>query len=1192
MADDTTTSDDRTNIPRVKMNDPFDDKPDFNMGGVMSSPFGRANSTPQANPALRIKRSHSDALGVLKEEHGRESKSRRTSPTDTPSEDKKKKPYNMDKNGFIDLVSDDEEDQSAIDRFVKGQRMLEKRAEREKRDRKMAEQLQRQSGNGSSSSNASKPPAPSAFARMMGVRSGSQAQNSQPASADTPATGPAAIVLGDSDDSELEVIPRSQFSPNDMRRNMTYPTSTPTGPPAVAAAYNPFATGASRVPYTAPSTGVAAASNPSRPTYAPYMPLNQRGIVKAEGGIFADPSLTIRHAGSPIFTGYATQSSQLPGSNPAAAIAGLPGAGFPRGPYDRANVADELGNAIMNGSSLYSRSLANDIMDFVNNPAKTEEQIRDLIENISPDMEMPKEDRQGTPEGMKYPLYEHQKIALTWMSKTECGSNKGGILADDMGLGKTISTLALMLSRTSPTRARKTTLIVAPVALLRQWDSEIHTKLKHGHKLSVFTYHSGKKASYEQLRNYDVVLTTYGTLGSEYKKCESFQARKLAHPSINLNSNEFQSKLPFLGEKSKWYRIVLDEAQNIKNKATKAAMGALHLKADFRWCLTGTPMMNGTHELFSLLRFLRIKPYNDQAAFNQAFGILTKGIGAKAGLERAMRRLQALLKSIMLRRSKNTVVDGKPIITLPEKTEEIVHAIFDEDQQNYYTSLESKSRAVFNKYHKAGTIGKNYSSILLLLLRLRQAACHPHLIMDLEEAPGQASTEFMVDMAKKLPESAVTRLKAATVPFECPVCYDPLTNPIFTLDCCHHACMECLAKITSEFDPNADNGEDRASNAKCPSCRKSISLSRIIDYTSFRIAHMGLVDPATKVEEDDSDSDTDSDDDSDDEASDDDDDANGNIRDFIVEDGVDDIETASSVDEDDDLDVKPRVEVKKKFKLEPLDSSDEDIEAPERPSRKAKVKREINEEDDMDVDDDDLDRKIKDDFEFKDDDYLPEPQEVLRRLAARGKHPLDKDEEEYSDSDVPIRQPRRKSKTALTRPSNKDNKKAAKKAVKPAEKKERREKGPKEDYKDPAKHLNLAQMKKDSRKNNEARRKYMRYLKKNFVTSAKIDKLMEILRATPEDTKTIVFSQFTTLLDLCEVPLREEDFGMGRYDGGMTAEHRYQAVEEFTRNPRQRVLLVSLKAGNAGLNLVAASQVIIIDPFWYVQSLSTPGTSH
>lgn len=188
--------------------------------------------------------------------------------------------------------------------------------------------------------------------------------------------------------------------------------------------------------------------------------------------------------------------------------------------------------------------------DYVaNDPTKTREEIKSLLENIRPDIELPPENREGTPEAMKYPLMEHQKLGLTWLKNMEDGSNKGGILADDMGLGKTIQALALLVSRPSKDPRRKTTLIVAPVALLKQWDREIATKIKKTHQLSSFVLHgTGRNAKWSDLREHDVVLTTFGTLASELKKSENWQDKRRSDPDASAPN------LPLLGADSKWYR--------------------------------------------------------------------------------------------------------------------------------------------------------------------------------------------------------------------------------------------------------------------------------------------------------------------------------------------------------------------------------------------------------------------------------------------------------------------------------------------------------------------------------------------------------------------------------------------------------------------------------------------------------------
>jgi hypothetical protein len=193
-------------------------------------------------------------------------------------------------------------------------------------------------------------------------------------------------------------------------------------------------------------------------------------------------------------------------------------------------------------------------------PTRSKEEIQALLNNIRPDEDMPAHLRVQTPPDMSVNLHKYQEMGLTWLQKCEDGSNKGGILADDMGLGKTIQMLSLMVTHKSEDPRCKTTLIVAPVALMRQWKQEIHDKLKPGRaQLTVFTHHGTKKAkSFQELRTYDVVLTTYGSLASELKKMEKFHLRKVTDPNARPYPNE---QCVFLDPDSNWYRVVLDEAQ-------------------------------------------------------------------------------------------------------------------------------------------------------------------------------------------------------------------------------------------------------------------------------------------------------------------------------------------------------------------------------------------------------------------------------------------------------------------------------------------------------------------------------------------------------------------------------------------------------------------------------------------------------
>ncbi|KAL8665591.1 MAG: hypothetical protein Q9202_002095 [Teloschistes flavicans] len=713
-----------------------------------------------------------------------------------------------------------------------------------------------------------------------------------------------------------------------------------------------------------------------------------------------------------------------------------------------------------------SQELLDEYMDRVNyltnDPTKTTAEIKELLNNIRPDEELPPENREGTPEAMVYPLMEHQKLGLAWMKSMEEGTNKGGILADAMGLGKTIQAIALMVSRRSQDPRCKTTLIVAPLALLKQWEREIRTKLKGGreHQLSTYLLHGTARArSWEQLKTFDVVLTTYGTLSAELKRKEGQAQERRQNP--NWRPTTKAQRLPLLGDECKWYRVILDEAQCIKNKSTRAASGACGLQALTRFCMSGTPMQNGIPELYSLIRFLRIKPYNEQQRFTLDFTRPLKSVHDNEK-RRGMQKLQALLKAILLRRTKKSMIDGKPILNLPERTTDARHAEFSEDEKTLYEALESRTQIQFNSYLQAGTVGRNYSNVLVLLLRLRQACCHPHLIKDFS-VPAEVAEISAADlekMAKELAPDVVARIVAQGdvidhSGLECPVCMDASENATIFIPCGHNTCFECFARISDPSQAIAD-GEDGNTNIKCPSCRGKIVAKKVTDYSTFKRVHQpGLVIAQELAEEMDWPSDSD-----------------------------------DATNEDDD---------------ESTDDEGEDLGG----------------------------------FIVNDDEDTTDDEEGYRK----GKSPFER------SSKAPMSRKHKGRGKAVDKPSRKT----------------------------------LAQLKKESLRNAKAKKKYLARLRKDWKSSAKIDKAMEILQGildAGKGEKTIIFSQFTSLLDLLELPIFEKKWKYRRFDGTMSAVARNDAVLGFTDQPDCMILLVSLRAGNAGLNLVAANQVIIMDPFW------------
>jgi SNF2 family DNA or RNA helicase len=347
--------------------------------------------------------------------------------------------------------------------------------------------------------------------------------------------------------------------------------------------------------------------------------------------------------------------------------------------------------------------------------------------------------------------------------------------------------IALLVTRQSKDETRKTTLICTPVALLRQWYNEIHTKTDP--PLNVYIHHAstrGKKArTAKDLLKYDVVLTTYTTVAYEWKAHDKYLH---ADPpgSIARPNNLFLD--------TRWYRIILDEAQVIKNRNTQTAKGVCSLDAEYRWSLSGTPMQNGLEEMYSQFKFLQIRPYLDWREFQTTFVLGLKKSRTRDG---AMRKFQAVLKAMLLRRTKTSKIDGEEILKgLPKKAVHMVHAIFDAEQLEFYKALETGAITQMKKYQAAGTLGRNFSNALVLLLRLRQACLHPRLIKEITKAgSAELTLEQQVKLAKEFTPATVARIKGVQT-FDCAICLDIPENPSLILLCGHHVDQNYLIKLT------------------------------------------------------------------------------------------------------------------------------------------------------------------------------------------------------------------------------------------------------------------------------------------------------------------------------------------------------------------------------------------------------------
>ncbi|KAK6496615.1 hypothetical protein TWF481_001609 [Arthrobotrys musiformis] len=792
-----------------------------------------------------------------------------------------------------------------------------------------------------------------------------------------------------------------------------------------------------------------------------------------------------------------------------------------------------------------------------------EEDVRKLLEHLSDSAESRQpSDRLQTPPELTIKLMEHQKIGLTWLVKQEESGNKGGILADDMGLGKTIQAISLIVHRKSSNPHNKTTLIVCPVSLMAQWQREIHDKIKPQHALKTYIYHGTQPRRFKNfnvLKEFDVVLTSYGTIAGEFKKKQAWIAQK----RVVFPADEF----PFLSNESTWYRIILDESQHVKNHRTLASRACTDLVGTYRLCLSGTPMQNNIDDLFGAVRFLHLAMYRDFRSWNTDFGSQIK-LGRNYATD-AMQRLQALLKAIMLRRKKDSLIDGAPLLTLPPKNIELIHPVFSPDEQEIYHAVEQKVQLRFNKYIANGSVLRNYTYVLLLLLRLRQVCCHPKMITDLSAGISEEEKELQIKLIRKLDPATVERLKRDPV-VSCPICFDSPEKMKLISPCGHCLCEECLTNMTNRNMANGDEGNP----LNCPICRGPLNPSNLIDWQIFRETHIpednGLLQELEGIgnqldnvlggnlsdSDSDSDSDTDSETDSDYDDSD--------LQGFVVPD--DEVESDTSGDYSEQT-------TENRSRFSPVAPAR--VKREPRPSRQNGIKREEKVEDDLTA----TQNSTTSSSSAPESEYDNDIWEEFEKSKAKDEGESDKSFP-FVDEDA---EPTAGKETKDKKTSKK--RKGKGKGKKPISKKSKISKKAKGKQKKKEKRvLNLSDKRALAVRNKKARKKYFRELAKDWHSSAKIDKVREILkdiRANDPSEKTIIFSSFTSFLDLLSIPLdREDDFDFERYDGSMTAKDRNDAVINFTENPDVTVMLVSLKAGNSGLNLTVASHVIIIDPWW------------
>uniref|UniRef100_A0A0D6QTY3 Helicase-like transcription factor CHR28 n=1 Tax=Araucaria cunninghamii TaxID=56994 RepID=A0A0D6QTY3_ARACU len=388
------------------------------------------------------------------------------------------------------------------------------------------------------------------------------------------------------------------------------------------------------------------------------------------------------------------------------------------------------------------------------------------------------------------------------------------------------------------------TLVVCPTSVLRQWAQEIRDKVTAKAKLSVLIYHgSNRTKDPDEVAKYDVVLTTYSIVSMEVpkqehgddqeeaekyldgglidsftekkKKKSSEKAKKKNQKGANGSSSELSPR-PLA--KVAWFRVVLDEAQTIKNHRTQVARACWGLRAKRRWCLSGTPIQNSIDDLYSYFRFLKYDPYAVYRSFCS-----TIKLPISRNPVSGYKKLQAVLKTVMLRRTKGTLLDGEPIIKLPPKTVTLKKVEFSMEERNFYKKLEEDSRDQFKVYAAAGTVKQNYVNILLMLLRLRQACDHPRLVKSCSADNTWGSS---AETARKLPLEKqidlISRLEGSIA--ICGICNDAPEVAVVTL-CGHVFCNQCISTHRTQNDDTI---------CPSPNCKDHVKADSVFSLATLK----------------------------------------------------------------------------------------------------------------------------------------------------------------------------------------------------------------------------------------------------------------------------------------------------------------------------------------------------------------------
>jgi superfamily II DNA or RNA helicase len=281
------------------------------------------------------------------------------------------------------------------------------------------------------------------------------------------------------------------------------------------------------------------------------------------------------------------------------------------------------------------------------------------------------------PTSLRAELRDYQAEGFRWLARLATWA-PGAVLADDMGLGKTVQAIALLLARGGPS------IVVCPLSVVGNWEAEL---ARFAPGLRVARYHGPDRAGrLEQVGADTVLLTTWDLL---------------ARDAAVLAQREFVT-------------AVLDEAQAIKNAATRRAKATADLRAGFTVALTGTPVENRSEELWSLFRVVVPGLLGSEERFRKRFAT-----GIERGDAAAREALAGLVRPFVLRRTKARVAPE-----LPARTEVVLPVPLSSAERALYERV--RLEAVTRTAQASGPTKR--FEVFRWLTVLRQLACNARLV--------------------------------------------------------------------------------------------------------------------------------------------------------------------------------------------------------------------------------------------------------------------------------------------------------------------------------------------------------------------------------------------------------------------------------------------------------------------------------